>query len=75
MHLFKSSDFVGKITECNEGVLEWIDKSKIKDLPIWEGDKIFLELLNSDHPFFSLKLMYDKNDALISAFLDGKKLL
>ena len=75
MHLFKSSDFVGKITECNEGVLEWIDKSKIKNLPIWEGDKIFLELLNSDHPFFSLKLMYDKNDTLISAFLDGKQLL
>ena len=60
MHLFTASEYKGEINyECNEGKLEWVEKNKIKSLPIWEGDKIFLELLDSENRFFSLKLRYN----------------
>lgn len=66
MHLFHTDDFCGKlIEECDEGNLEWVDKDKITNLPLWEGDKIFLELLSKDVPFFSLKLVYE-GEKLIS---------
>ncbi|MBQ8689149.1 MAG: 8-oxo-dGTP diphosphatase [Clostridia bacterium] len=71
MHLFTVKSFSGDlIDDCNEGVLEWVDKSQVTSLPIWEGDKIFLDLLNSETRFFSLKLVYDKDDALVSSKID-----
>lgn len=70
MHLFKCSDFSGDVKECDEGVLEWIKKEKLLSLPIWEGDKIFLRLLDTDCPFFSLKLCYS-GDTLTKAVLNG----
>jgi len=73
MHLFTSDDFSGTPCECDEGVLEWIEKERLLSLPIWEGDKIFLRLLDTDEPFFSLKLCY-QGDTLIQAVLNGKKI-
>ena len=64
MHLFTCKDFEGVIKECDEGDLEWVDKSKVCSLPIWEGDKIFFKLLLEDQGFFSLKLVY-KGDSLV----------
>lgn len=75
MHLFTSDNFSGTVTECNEGVVCWVKKEEIKNLPLWEGDKIFLDLLNTRNDFFSLKLTYDKNEKLTSATLDGKRIL
>lgn len=74
MHLFTADDFAGALTECDEGDLVWIDKDKVADLPVWEGDRIFLKLLQEDAPFFMLKLVYDKDDRLIEAMLDGRRL-
>jgi len=60
MHLFTASGLDGEINyDCDEGCLEWVEKTKIPELPIWEGDKIFFDLLESDSPFFSLKLVYE----------------
>lgn len=59
MYLFTSDDFSGKIIDCNEGNLEWIDKEELLKLNIWEGDKIFLNKIKQDCPFFTLKLEYD----------------
>ncbi|MBR0084924.1 MAG: DNA mismatch repair protein MutT, partial [Lachnospiraceae bacterium] len=73
MFLYTAERFSGDLTECNEGDLMWIPKAKIKDLTLWEGDKIFLKLLYEDAPFFSLKLVYDENDILTDAFLDGER--
>ena len=70
MHLFTADGFTGTLKTCDEGNLEWVDKDKITDLPLWEGDKIFLRLLAQDAPFFSLKLVY-KGDVLTDAVLDG----
>ncbi len=71
MHLFTSADFSGTPVECAEGDLEWVAKSRIASLPIWEGDKVFLRLLSSEQPFFSLKLCY-KGEQLVQAALNGK---
>ena len=58
---------------CPEGDLAWVKKEKVPALPLWEGDRIFLRLLEEAHPFFSLKLVYE-GDHLIRAVLDGKEL-
>ena len=75
MHLFTADGFEGEIRTCDEGELEWIDRKKLYDLTLWEGDKIFLRLLeNDDEPFFLLKLGYD-GDELVSAVLNGTKIV
>lgn len=74
MHLFTATDFTGQLkTDCPEGTLQWIKKDDILKLPLWEGDKIFLNLLKTDRDFFTLKLSY-QGDTLIEAVLDGKLL-
>ena len=71
MHLYTASGFEGDMIECDEGNLEWIDKSAVYDLPIWEGDKIFFRLLEEERIYFSLKLVYDEDDKLVEVVLDG----
>lgn len=71
MHLFTADGFTGQLKNCDEGELEWVEKHRLLTLPIWEGDKIFLRLLDSEQPFFSLKLCY-KGERLVSAALDGR---
>ncbi len=73
MHLFTCSEFSGEPRECSEGVLEWIPKARLMELPMWEGDAIFLRLLDTDRPFFSLKLVY-RGEALVCAELDGERI-
>lgn len=70
MHLFTCSKWTGAPRVCDEGDLEWIKKSNLEKLPMWEGDKIFLKLLDDDVPFFSLKLCYE-GDRLVSYQLNG----
>ncbi len=66
MHLFTATEYEGEINyACDEGRLEWVKKENVQALPIWEGDKIFLDLLDKEKRFFSLKLCY-KKDKLIS---------
>ena len=73
MCLYTADGYEGEIIPCNEGVLEWIRKEDLLKLNLWEGDKIFLKLLQENAPFFSLKRAY-KGDVLTEAVLDGKKL-
>lgn len=70
MFLYTADEFVGEICECDEGELMWVKKEDVTSLPLWQGDRIFLSLLASDHPFFSLKLSYKKDD-LADAMLNG----
>lgn len=73
MCLYTADAFEGELTECAEGNLEWVPKSKLRRLNLWEGDYIFLGLLESRDDFFSLKLRYEQ-DKLVEAVLDGKAL-
>ena len=77
IHLYTADGWQGEMVQgdaCKEGVLEWVPKEKVTELPIWEGDKIFFRLLNGDRPYFSLKLVYD-GDTLKQAVLDGKQIV
>ncbi len=72
MFLYTAEAFEGEIKNCGEGVLNWVDGAEVMNLNLWQGDRIFLELLNKNAPFFSLKLNY-KGDDLVSAELDGER--
>jgi len=73
MYLFSSNDFSGTLKDCDEGNLQWVSREFLDSLPKWEGDKIFLDLMWQDAPFFLLKLRYS-GDRLIEAVLNGKPL-
>ena len=74
MHLFTATGWTGTPHECDEGELAWIKKSDLLSLPLWEGDKIFLRLLDTDTPFFSLKLRYE-GERLAQAVLNGEEIV
>ena len=63
MSLYTADGFEGEPIDCDEGELEWVEKSKIETLK-----------LERDCGFFSLKLVYNIEDILKSAVLDGKPL-
>lgn len=65
MHIFTATEYEGTISECNEGDLEWIDIDKVNALPIWEGDKLFFDLLKENIPFFGIKVHYSKDNELL----------
>lgn len=73
MHLFTATSWTGRLHECDEGVLEWVSREQFRELPQWEGDRIFLRLIEEDTPFFSLKLRYE-GEHLAYAALNGKEL-
>lgn len=68
MHLFTCTDFDGELRRCDEGDLEWVPIEEVGKLPIWEGDRIFLELLRTEPRFFLLKLEYE-GDRLVNHVL------
>ena len=70
MHLFTATGYTGTLrADCDEGELAWIDKRALLELPLWEGDRIFLRLLDQGAPFFSLKLVYE-GERLVSSSLN-----
>lgn len=73
MYLFTANDFTGTLTDCSEGELAWVPLAQRAALPTWQGDRIFLRLLEQQRPFFSLKLVY-RGEALTAAVLDGRPL-
>lgn len=70
--LYTIDGFSGQLKECDEGELLWVPKDEIFGLNLWEGDRIFFDLLQKDVPFFSLKLCYE-GDQLLEANLNGEK--
>jgi len=73
MYLFTADGFDGELKECDEGDLQWISRDFLDQLPKWEGDQIFLDLLWQDAPFFLLKLRY-REGVLAEAVLNGEKI-
>ncbi len=73
MYLFTATEFTGELKQCDEGDLQWVSRDFLYSLPMWEGDKIFLDLLWTDEPFFLLTLRYS-GDKLLSATLNGEDL-
>ena len=79
MALYTADGFTGEVMTGDEdkgadgeGILEWIHKSEINNLNLWEGDRIFFRLLEDRDDFFSLKLVYNGHGVLTYAAVDGK---
>ncbi len=71
--LYTIDGYHGQLKECDEGELRWVPKENIAKLNLWEGDKLFFDLIQKNQPFFSLKLHY-QNDRLVEAALNGQPL-
>ncbi len=69
MHLYTADRFEGELTKCDEGELVWVPVNEVENLPIWEGDKIFLKRLRESDEFFSLKLVYSLDNTLTGVYL------
>ena len=74
MYLFTADRFHGEMIDCDEGVLEWVDKALVPSLPLWEGDKLFFRLLAEDAPPFLMTLRY-RGDTLSFASVNGKQVM
>lgn len=68
VHVFTTEKFTGDESKCgvnfpcDEGKLEWVKIKDVYNLPIWEGDKLFLKALEDNKGFFNLKLVYVANE-------------
>ena len=61
IYQYTSSDFTGEVIDCNEGELKWFPKDEVMSLPMWEGDKYFLDPLIKNEPFFEITIVYQNN--------------
>jgi len=57
--LFVVTEFSGSLKQCNEGELAWVEKSKLDDLPMYEGDRYFLNWIQQHEGIFSAKYNYE----------------
>lgn len=74
MYLYRARiDARPTLPECDEGVLAWVDKKEALSLPMWEGDRVFLSLMEEDGEPFSLLLRYE-GDTLVENRLGGEEL-
>ena len=65
MHVYTSHDYKGEIDyNCNEGMLDWVAIKDFKNIPMWEGDKYFVNPIINNEPYFEMLLEYD-GDKLI----------
>lgn len=55
--LFVADRFSGKLIDSDEGRLQWIDTPRVPELPLWEGDRLFLRWMERKR-FFSAKFVY-----------------
>ena len=73
MYLFTAEEFEGNLHDCPEGNLQWVSREFLYRLPMWEGDRIFLDLLWRNAPFFLLTLRY-RGEVLTQAVLNGEEI-
>lgn len=59
MYLYTATKWSGKLIECDEGELVWLDKQELLTKKLWEGDKLFLKALDEREEFFVMKLRYE----------------
>ncbi|MCD6400371.1 MAG: 8-oxo-dGTP diphosphatase [Anaerolineales bacterium] len=55
--VFVANEFEGELIDSPEGDLRWVPNEKIFELPMWEGDRLFLPWLDEKR-FFSGKFVY-----------------
>ncbi len=67
MYLYKVTAYEGELSPCDEGDLLWVKKNVMMNLNLWEGDRIFLPLLDKENPKpFQLDLHYSGDELVTS---------
>ncbi len=56
--VYTADDFSGELKDTKEGTLEWIANSDLLELDLYDGDKIFMQWLDSPK-VFSAKFTYE----------------
>ena len=59
MYLYTATKWTGRLIDCNEGELVWIDKKELLKKNLWEGDRLFLKALDERKEFFMMKFRYE----------------
>ena len=59
MYLYTATKWRGKLIDCDEGELVWLDKQELLKKNLWEGDKLFLKALDERSEFFMMKFRYE----------------
>ena len=54
-----SAEAADAITTCDEGELRWIPECELMDLPMWEGDRLFLKPLIEGADSINMTLQYE----------------
>ena len=69
MYLYRAEidgSAANKTPACEEGELRWIPEDQLMDLPMWEGDRLFLKPLFEGEDNITMTLRYE-GDTLVSA--------
>lgn len=61
MFLFICREAEGKLLDSDEGELAWIDDDKIDELPMFEGDRLFMRWMKEEG-FFTAKMCYEGDE-------------
>ena len=64
MYLFKGMTTQYDFSKCEEGQLKWVPIEDVLSLPMWEGDKYFLQKMFSGEENFEMSLVY-KGESLL----------
>ena len=59
MYLYTATKWTGRLIDCDEGELVWLDKRELLAKNLWEGDRLFLKALDERKEFFIMKLRYE----------------
>lgn len=57
--VYSATEFSGELIDSPEGELAWIPDDRLFELPLWEGDRIFLNWLEQER-FFSGQFIYQQ---------------
>ncbi|NQV15271.1 8-oxo-dGTP diphosphatase [bacterium] len=49
--VYRFDDYEGELIDSSEGNLEWIPDVKMSELPLWDGDRIFMKWLDQSKLF------------------------
>lgn len=71
MYVYTADGWEGELTDCPEGETAWVPVEEVPRLNLWPGDRLFLEKIWADEPFFSYKIVYE-GDRILSCQLDGR---
>ncbi|MGX8775206.1 MAG: NUDIX hydrolase [Bacillota bacterium] len=55
-----------KMPACEEGELQWVPEDQLMDLPMWEGDRLFLKPLLEGADTITMTLHYEGDDLVAS---------